>query len=124
MNKYFLATVLLGLVIGLVFSGNNFEMSSVIKGISNIANTIFIKPNGTDAMITASTTLVTVGGDMAVLGGIDCASYNEAQLKALAPGSAGRVYYDTTNKALVLSTGAASGEFAMIYDGTQIPTGW
>lgn len=49
---------------------------------------------------------------------------SEATLKAFSPGGAGRLYYDNTNKAVIISTGTGTGAFGLITDGTSSPTGW
>ena len=53
-------------------------------------------------------------------------SKTEAELKALdCTGFAeGTPYWDSTNKAVVTSTGTSTGSFGLITDGTSLPTGW
>lgn len=51
-------------------------------------------------------------------------SFTEAQLKTKTPGKAGQLFYDSTNKAIVVSTGTTQAAFGIIYDGTAQPTGW
>lgn len=72
-----------------------------------------------------------VGGNAVVTGGLWMTGYlkagiadTETNLKASTPNNVGFLYYDTTNKAVIVSTAATVGGFGMIYDGTQLPTGW
>lgn len=51
-------------------------------------------------------------------------SRTEAELKALVPNGVGEMFYDSTNKAVVLSTGTLAGQFGQINDGSQTPVGW
>lgn len=51
-------------------------------------------------------------------------SQTEAELKVFTPKTAGMPYYDSSNKAVVISTGATVGGFGLCTDGTQSPTGW
>lgn len=48
----------------------------------------------------------------------------EAELKAFSPTRADLLYTDTTNHAVIISTGTGIGAFGLIYDGTTLPTGW
>jgi hypothetical protein len=50
-------------------------------------------------------------------------SRTEAELKAITPGAAGEQYYDSTNGAVVVSTGTGVGAFGIIYGGAAC-TGW
>ena len=67
---------------------------------------------------TPTSTLDVVGG------GIRPYSRTEAELRLLAPAQAGEVYFDSTNNAIVISTGTSAGQFGIIYDGSTLCTGW
>lgn len=70
-------------------------------------------------------TNATFTGDVDVSSGeITLYSRTEAQLKALSPTTVGAIYYDSTNKAIIIATGTAAGNFAIAYDGSTMPTGW
>lgn len=52
-------------------------------------------------------------------------SFTEAELKVSTPTVVGTPYYDTTNKAAVISTGTTnSGDYGQINAGTTKPGGW
>ncbi len=52
-------------------------------------------------------------------------SGTEAELKATTPTVVGQQYWDETNLAIVVSTGATEDQqFGMIYNGATAPTGW
>lgn len=48
----------------------------------------------------------------------------ENALKAITPVAVGEIYYDTTNNAIVISTGTTIRAFGLITNGTSSPTGW
>lgn len=54
---------------------------------------------------------LTVENDVTVYGGIVPAAYTKAQLILKTPASVGRLFYDSTTKVFVVSTGTAAGEF-------------
>lgn len=82
--------------------------------------TIFIQ--GSSNNVGIGTTAPTATLD--VNGGIAPKADTMANLKALAPPKAGVQYYDSTNKAIIVSTGTAAGAFGLIHDGNTKPTGW
>lgn len=66
----------------------------------------------------------TAGGGITMGGLPIIGSGTEAVLKASTPTAVG-FYYDSTNKAVILSTGTeTAASFGMIYDGATAPTGW
>jgi hypothetical protein len=68
---------------------------------------------------------VTISGTLTATGSVYAGSGTEAELKVTTPTAAGLQYYDSTNKAVILSTGSATcGEFGLLYDGGTVPTGW
>jgi len=68
--------------------------------------------------ITAQSNIIATGGYIRHM------PKTEAELKAITPAAAGESYYDSTNAALVISTGTTLAAFGQITDGTQVPTGW
>lgn len=57
-------------------------------------------------------------------GGMKPYSRTEAQLKAWAPAQEGEIFWDSTNKIHVSSTGTLAGQFALIGTANTTPTGW
>jgi hypothetical protein len=110
----------------------------IAKGSISDANTAFSVKNSSYVCIGIGTgaTQVDGQGDLFVqdelevkgnayfFGFTQLYSRTEAELKAITPTAAGQIYYDSTNYAVVVSTGTGVGAFGLITDGTQQPTGW
>jgi hypothetical protein len=84
-----------------------------------------------DITITATGANISLVGATAVTGALSTTgamvlySRTEAELKALAPPSAGAFYFDSTNVAIVVSSGTGTGAFVhATTGGTTLPTGW
>jgi len=57
-------------------------------------------------------------------GGLCIPEGTEDELKAVTPSRAGEIYFDSTNNAIVVSSGTGAGEFVQAVDGSSTPTGW
>jgi hypothetical protein len=121
-----------------VFTGQKVEaytaaLATVMPGDLSILD---LKLRGNDVLDSNGVTRITVGttntftgintfvGATGVTGAFGPYSRTEAELKALTPAVEGLVYYDSTNKALVISTGTAAGAFGIVYAGATAATGW
>lgn len=78
--------------------------------------------SATDSGASTITGLLTVSSATAS-GYFQFTSRTAAVLKALTPTAVGQAYYDSTNKAVVVSTGTGVGAFGLITTGGA-PTGW
>ncbi len=67
-----------------------------------------------------------VGGGYLYMNSMGLAPYSrtEAELKLISPIVAGLQYYDSTNKAVVISTGTSQGAFGQIINGSTACAGW
>lgn len=99
---------------GIIKSGN---------GNISILSSETIKSNGTNNDFSIDTTSATFYDTVYFSSAVICYSRTEEQLKALSPASVGALYYDSTNKAIVLSTGTSAGQFSTIQGGSA-PLGW
>ena len=88
--------------------------------LDGVATNLTIRGGGGGDAINIDATAIT----MSVQTTLTLNTKTAAQLKALAPTIAGIPYYDSTNKAVVISTGTGIGAFGLITNGTALPTGW
>jgi len=95
------------------FIGDGSLLTDVVINSDNITVANQIQTN---TLIVTSTS--TFGGAIGLY------SRTEAELKSITPTAAGQVYYDSTNLAVIVSTGTSEAAFGLITDGTSQPTGW
>ena len=116
-------------IVSLLYKESNFngavETNPLLRIFSaedpDTDNTQFLsfKHDQTDGVIDCGKGNVKVGST-----GFQLYSRTEAELKAITPTAAGAIYYDSTNYAIIVSTGTGAGAFGLITDGTSLPTGW
>lgn len=135
LDKTWLATIGMLIAIPVLLYAGNFSLNGgeqssydgdktitgalTVEGAAQIDGGLVISASG--LTVTGTTIL---NNNVLIQSVIRMPSKTEAQLKALSPVYTGTVYYDSTNKALVLSTGTAVASFGLITDGTSSPTGW
>lgn len=88
--------------------------------------TTIVKPLNANSVTASSGTFTGAGGIAATGGGVTAYNRTEAQLQALdcAAIPTGSMFYDSTNMAIVVSTGTGVGAFGLITNGAAQPTGW
>ena len=126
------------IAVGAVWASNNTNLFNVFgTGASRDTLMFYIEDDGdavfsqdvaitgtlTTTGATTQTGAMTITGALSLGGAFAPYSRTEAQLKALTPASAGLAYYDSTNSAIVVSTGTGVAEFGIVYGGAA-PTGW
>lgn len=103
-----------------------------VTGATTLSSTLGVSGNitATNYQITLST-ITKDSSDFSIqqttttfVGSISILSLTEAQLKAYTPTSAGEMFYDSTNAAIVLSTGTTVGSFGQVISGATVCTGW
>ena len=106
----------LGIVLGLVFGLAAVGSAWMPAYIMNSA-----QDQGSNSVINISSGTI----DTVTVTSMDFSGATEAVLKTSTPTVVGQIIYDTTNSAVIITTGTATCfDYGLIYDGTTVPTGW